>query len=53
MAFQQYIPSKRHRFGLKFFVICDCETGYVLDMIVYTASDIDIPVDKDLMFSGL
>ncbi|XP_069162589.1 piggyBac transposable element-derived protein 4-like [Procambarus clarkii] len=22
-AFKQYIPSKRHRFGLKFFVLCD------------------------------
>lgn len=34
--FRQYIPSKRHRFGLKLFVICDCQTGYILDMILYT-----------------
>ncbi|XP_069187203.1 piggyBac transposable element-derived protein 4-like [Procambarus clarkii] len=34
LAFKQYIPSKRDRFGLKFFVLCDCETGIVLDMIL-------------------
>lgn len=43
VVFRQYIPSKRHRYGIKFFVLCDCETGYVQDMIVYTASDVDIP----------
>jgi hypothetical protein len=26
LAFIQYIPSKKHRFGIKTFVICDCET---------------------------
>lgn len=52
VVFRQYIPSKRHRFGIKFFVICDCETGYVLDQVVYTASDIDIPRDDPHGFSG-
>nr|XP_045610761.1 piggyBac transposable element-derived protein 4-like [Procambarus clarkii] len=36
LAFKQYIPSKQHRFGLKFFMLCDCETGIVLDMILYS-----------------
>ncbi|XP_069193000.1 piggyBac transposable element-derived protein 4-like [Procambarus clarkii] len=36
LAFKQYISSKRHRFGLKFFMLCDCETGIVLDMILYS-----------------
>ncbi|KAG8239803.1 hypothetical protein J437_LFUL019419 [Ladona fulva] len=39
LFFKQYIPSKRNRFGVKIFVICDCETGYILDFIVYTGSD--------------
>ena len=43
LVFKQYIPSKRHRFGLKIFVLCDCETGIVLDMIMYTGTDVDIP----------
>ena len=43
LVFKQYIPTKRHRFGIKLFVLCDCDTGIVLDMIVYTGTDIDIP----------
>jgi hypothetical protein len=31
---KQYIPSKRHRFGIKIFILCDCETGFVLDHTV-------------------
>jgi hypothetical protein len=42
LLFKQYIPSKRHRFGIKTFVICDCETGYVLDFIVYTGATTEI-----------
>ena len=51
VVFRQYIPSKRARFGIKFFVICDCKTGYCLDMIVYTGTDVDVP-KTDLGFSG-
>lgn len=43
VAFKQYIPSKRHRFGVKLFVLCDCETGFILDFIVYSGTDTDIP----------
>lgn len=38
ISFRQYIPSKRHRFGMNFFVLVDCETGYILDFIIYTRS---------------
>jgi len=31
LTFKQYIPSKRHRFGIKLFVLCDCKSGFVLD----------------------
>lgn len=40
--FIQYIPSKRHRFGIKFFLLCDCEAGYILDFIVYTGASTNI-----------
>lgn len=40
--FKQYIPSKRHRFGIKFFVLCDCETGYILDLLIYVGEAMDI-----------
>ena len=52
VKFTQYIPSKRHRFGIKLFVLCDCETGIVLDIIVYTASDVVIPKDPVHGVSG-
>ncbi|XP_068250592.1 piggyBac transposable element-derived protein 4-like [Palaemon carinicauda] len=55
LVFKQYIPSKRHRFGIKLFVLCDCETGIVLDIKVYIGTDIDIPKEDQgsgLGFSG-
>lgn len=39
---KQYIPSKRNRFGIKSFVLCDCSTGFVLDLIVYTGSTSEV-----------
>ncbi|KAK2574752.1 hypothetical protein KPH14_013001 [Odynerus spinipes] len=43
--FRQFIPSKRSRFGIKTFVLCDCKTNYVLDFIVYTGRHTDIVHD--------
>ncbi|KAJ8966034.1 hypothetical protein NQ314_003772 [Rhamnusium bicolor] len=45
--FTQYIPSKRHRFGVKFFLLCDCDTGYILDFIIYTGATSDIKYFTD------
>src|SRR3984957_21289003 len=39
LNFKQCIPSKRHRFGMKLFVLCDCHTGFVLNFIIYTGSN--------------
>ncbi|XP_050717184.1 piggyBac transposable element-derived protein 4-like [Eriocheir sinensis] len=52
LIFKQYIPSKRHRFSIKFFILCDCETGIVLDAIVYTGTPVDIPQGDPLGVSG-
>ena len=52
LIFKQYIRTKRNRFGIKIYVLCDCATGIVLDMIVYTGTDIDIPADDPLGHSG-
>ena len=52
LSFKQYIPSKRHRFGLKLFVLCDCKSEIILDIIVYSASEIDIPRDDPCSISG-
>ncbi|XP_069177119.1 piggyBac transposable element-derived protein 4-like [Procambarus clarkii] len=45
LTFKQYIPPKRHRFGLKFFVLYDYETEIVLHMIMYTGTNVDIPAN--------
>jgi hypothetical protein len=52
LSFIQYIPSTRHRFGIKIFVICDCETRYVLDFIVYTGATTEIVPDRKFGVSG-
>ena len=38
LHFKQYIPSKRHRFGIKIFIFCDCRTGFLLDFAIYVGS---------------
>nr|XP_046219966.1 piggyBac transposable element-derived protein 4-like [Oncorhynchus gorbuscha] len=52
LAFRQYIPSKRHRFGVKFLVMCDVKSGFVQDIIVYTGSTTDIKHYEGLGVSG-
>ena len=42
LSFKQYVPSKRHRFGVKLFMLCDCYTKFVLNFIVYTGAETDI-----------
>lgn len=52
LKFKQYIPSKRHRFRIKLFVLCDCKTGYVLDYLVYTGDNKHINFNESLKQSG-
>ncbi|XP_033347678.1 piggyBac transposable element-derived protein 4-like [Bombus vosnesenskii] len=39
---RQFIPSKRSRFGIKLFLLSDCETNYVLNFITYTGQKTNI-----------
>uniref|UniRef100_A0A3P8X756 PiggyBac transposable element-derived protein domain-containing protein n=1 Tax=Esox lucius TaxID=8010 RepID=A0A3P8X756_ESOLU len=52
LSFRQYIPSKRHRFRVKFFLLCDVKTGFVQDIIIYTGSTTDIQHYEGLGVSG-
>ncbi|RLU25290.1 hypothetical protein DMN91_003383 [Ooceraea biroi] len=54
LSFKQYIPSKRNRFGIKSFILCDCKSGYVLNFIVYAGSDSEVTKinEKSLGKSG-
>jgi len=38
LSFKQFIKTKRHRFGIKIFVICDVETDFILNILIYTGS---------------
>ncbi|KAG5891125.1 hypothetical protein JTB14_022237 [Gonioctena quinquepunctata] len=53
VSFRQYIPSKRHRFDINFFIIVDCETGYILDFFIYTGASTEVKeFDSNLGKSG-
>lgn len=43
--FKQYIPSKRSRFGIKCFVLCDSKTGYIQDLIIYSGANMIMSED--------
>ncbi|KAG7154982.1 PiggyBac transposable element-derived protein 4-like 9 [Homarus americanus] len=48
IGFCQYIPSKHHRFGLKLFVICNCKTGFMLDIVLDTRNATEVTDDMSL-----
>lgn len=52
LSFRQYIPSKRNRFGIKLFMLCDCKTRYLLDFFIYAGSQTDITISPELGISG-
>jgi hypothetical protein len=52
LSFKQYLPSKRSRFGIKMYIICDVCTGIILDFIIYTEATTDIIRFPDVGISG-
>lgn len=42
LSFRQFILSKRARFGIKLFVLSDCETGYVISVLPYVGSQTEL-----------
>lgn len=45
LSFKQYIPSKRSRFGIKSFLLCDCKTGYIQDIIIYCGASTSVTTE--------
>lgn len=39
LSWRQYIPSKRARFGIKSFLLCESSSGYIWKMVIYTGKD--------------
>lgn len=53
LPFKQYVPSKRSTFEIKSFFLCDCETGYVEDIIIYCGSSTIVATNyQDIGKSG-
>ena len=43
LKFRIYIPSKRERYGVKIFTLCESNTGYLLNYIVYGSATTAYP----------
>ena len=39
LKFRIYIPSKREEYGIKIFMLCESDTRYLLNFIVYVGAD--------------
>jgi len=52
LLFKQYIPLKRHRFGIKLFELIDSKTHFLIDFIVYTGKESDYEIISNLDVSG-
>ncbi|XP_064631427.1 piggyBac transposable element-derived protein 4-like [Lineus longissimus] len=39
LGWKQYIPSKRARFGIKSYELCESQSGYIWDFFIYTGQD--------------
>ncbi|XP_067125019.1 piggyBac transposable element-derived protein 4-like [Centruroides vittatus] len=39
ISWRQYIPLKRSRYGVKFFMLCESSSGYLYKFIIYTGKD--------------
>nr|XP_003706754.1 PREDICTED: piggyBac transposable element-derived protein 4-like [Megachile rotundata] len=45
MAHKQHNPSKRARFGVKFYKLCESQSGYCIQFKIYTGQDINKNAD--------
>lgn len=48
LGWVQYIPLKRARFGLKFFLLCEASSGYVWDVLIYTGKGTNLGTPANL-----
>lgn len=49
LSWKQFLPLKRSRFGVKFYVLCESATGYIWDVIIYTGKGTDIGDEASAM----
>ena len=49
LSFRIYIPTKRERYGVKIFMLCESKTGYLLNFIIYTGATTEYPLPMKLI----
>lgn len=47
LGWVQYIPLKRRRFGVKYFMLCESKTGYVYNMTIYVGKGTQFDPEYD------
>ncbi|XP_035712696.1 piggyBac transposable element-derived protein 4-like [Folsomia candida] len=52
LSFKQYVPSKRARFGVKFYILVDCATKAVLALLPYQGKKTIFAAPKDIFGVG-
>ena len=54
LSFRHYMPLKRAKFGIKYYVLVDFSTGFVADLKVYLGkgTGLDIRLSKELGLGG-
>lgn len=48
LGWVEYIPLKRARFGLKFFMLCEASSGYVWDVLIYAGKGTSLGTPANL-----
>ena len=48
LSWKQYVPSKRSRFGMKSFALCESATGYIWNCFLYTGKEMTDSFAQDL-----
>ncbi|XP_023238888.1 piggyBac transposable element-derived protein 4-like [Centruroides sculpturatus] len=58
LSWRQYMPLKRSRFGVKFYMLCESASGYLYNFIIYTGKDTvfnqkykDMPITSRIVLS--
>ncbi|XP_023229417.1 piggyBac transposable element-derived protein 4-like [Centruroides sculpturatus] len=47
LSWRIFIPMKRAKFGIETFLVCEANTGYVYNFIIYTGKGTEIPINLD------
>lgn len=42
LGFRQYIPTKRARYGIKIYKLCESRTGYIWNFLIYTGKETEL-----------